>query len=120
MNDPVEIPKRKNLTRRQRVKLFDSHGGICCLCKTKIQAGDPWIDEHIDPLAISGDNDLANRGPAHVACANEKTKKDQKDIAKVYRIRANHLGVKKRGRPIPGSKASGWKRKFDGTVVRRY
>jgi hypothetical protein len=35
------------------------------------------------------------------------------------RVRKRHLGIVKRTRPIPGSRASGWKRKVNGTVERR-
>jgi 5-methylcytosine-specific restriction protein A len=112
MNAPVIIPPRKALTRNQRAKLFDAHKGICVICKNKIHAerGESWIDEHINPREISADDSLANRGPAHVACAREKTKTDVKLIAKVKRNRANHLGIKK-----PRS-ITRW-RKFNGTIV---
>lgn len=97
MNAPVVIPPRKKLTQNQRSKLYDAHNGICVICKEPIHAerGVPWIDEHINPREISADDSLENRGPAHVACAKEKTKKDVKLIAKVKRVRARHLGIKK-------------------------
>jgi 5-methylcytosine-specific restriction protein A len=110
LNAPVIIPPRKALTRNQRAKLFDAHGGVCCICETKIKIGEPWIDEHINPREISADDSLKNRGPAHVACAKEKTKTDVKLIAKVKRNRANHLGIKK-----PRS-ITRW-RKFNGEKV---
>jgi 5-methylcytosine-specific restriction protein A len=107
INDPVIVPPRRSLTKAQRVRLFDDHKGVCVICKTKIQVGQPWIDEHIDPREISANDKLSNRGPAHVGCAKEKTKKDVRDIAKVKRIRAKHLGIRKSGRTIPGRKFSG-------------
>ena len=110
MNAPVIIPPRKALTRNGRAKLFDAHGGICCICETKIKVGEPWIDEHWIPREISADDSLSNRAPAHVACAKVKTKIDQKLIAKVKRNRANHLGIKK-----PRSMTR-W-RKFNGDKV---
>ena len=110
MNVAVIIPPRKRLTANQRVKMFDAHGGKCVICGCKIHVGDPWIDEHINPLEISADDSLANRGPAHVDCAKKKTKADVKLIAKVKRMRAKHLGVKKRRKTIPG-------RKFNGTPI---
>src|SRR5205814_1934012 len=119
VNEPVEITKRKPLTKRQRVKLFDSHKGICCLCKLKIRVGEPWIDEHIIPREISGDDSLDNRAPAHVLCAKIKTKKDQGDIAKTYRVRAKHLGIRSSRSPMAAGRRSKLKRKMDGTVVDR-
>jgi hypothetical protein len=90
--------------------MFDAHGGVCVICGTKILVGSPWIDEHINPREISGDDSMDNRGPAHVFCAKQKTKGDQKLIAKTKRIRAKHLGIKK-PRTI-----TGW-RKFNGERV---
>lgn len=101
------------------MKLFDAHKGICYLCETKILVGEPWIQEHVIPRMISGDDELSNLRPVHVRCAKEKTKQDQNDIAKVLRIRAKHIGAKESRRPMMGSKKSRLKRKFDGTVVDR-
>jgi hypothetical protein len=87
--------------------MFDAHGGVCVICGTKILVGSPWIDEHINPREISGDDSMDNRGPAHVFCAKQKTKLDIKLIAKVKRVRAKHLGIKKRKRTIPGKRFNG-------------
>lgn len=77
----VSATKRKPLSTKQRLALFEAHGGICVLCKTKIV--DPkWIDEHIIPLNLGGSNDLSNRGPAHKTCADAKTHGKTGDIAK--------------------------------------
>jgi hypothetical protein len=40
-------------------------------------------------------------------------------IAKVKRVHQKHIGAKRPKGIIPGSKNSKWKRKMDGTVVRR-
>lgn len=44
---------------------------------------------------------------------------DKPKIAKAKRIDAERHGVRKLSRPIPGSKASGWKKSFSGEVTRR-
>lgn len=115
---PVLPTKRKPLTRRQRARMHDEHGSKCVVCLEPIPAGEPFIDEHIIPLAIGGSNDPHNRGPAHIGCAKIKTKRDQAIIAKAERIRAKHLGIRKPSR-FPASRASKWKKKIDGTVVLR-
>lgn len=120
MSAPVLPTKRKPLTRRQRVKMHDEHGGICVVCLQPIPSGERFIDEHIIPLEIGGSNDASNRGPAHIQCAKIKTKRDQKLIAKSYRVRAKHLGIRKRsGRQLPGGKQSPFKFKIGGGVVDR-
>ncbi len=97
LNAPVIPEKRKPLTRKQRVEAHDRHGSICCVCLGPIAPGEPFIDEHVIPLALGGSNDASNRGMAHIACAKIKTRRDQNMIAKAIRMRAKHLGIKKRG-----------------------
>lgn len=53
-------------------------------------------------------------------CHDRKTAAATKRRAKADRAKKIHLGIKpRRGPPMPGTKASGWKRKVDGTVERR-
>src|SRR5215467_10559329 len=59
MNEPVIVPPRRSLTRRQRVKLFDLRGGIRGI-------REPWIDEHMIPREISADDSIDNHWPLHV------------------------------------------------------
>ena len=53
------MKKRKPLTRKQRIELFEQHGGICHICGTKIHAsrGEAWEVEHVEALEISGRDD---------------------------------------------------------------
>lgn len=106
------MTQRKPLTRLQRVKLFDDHHGVCCICHFKINAalGDKFIIEHIKPLWLGGEDNERNMGPAHEHCARDKTSAEAPVKAKSDRVRANHLGVRK-----PRS-IRAW-RKFDGTKV---
>jgi len=123
MAEDVGTTPRKALTPTQRLKLFESFGGRCVLCDRKIEAGEPWIDEHLRALGLGGTNAAENRGPAHKACADAKTFGKDGDlarIAKAKRVKMRHLGIRlRKGPPIPGSKDSPWKRKMDGTLVRR-
>lgn len=52
-------------------------------------------------------------------CHGGRTQADVAEKAIVYRQRIKHLGIKKSSRPMPGSKASKFKRKMDGSVVLR-
>jgi 5-methylcytosine-specific restriction protein A len=93
----VPTTKRKPLTPTQRLKLFEAHGGKCCLCEQPIRAGSKWIDEHQRALVLGGSNDLSNRGPAHEACALAKTNGPNGDLArgaKAKRTKMAHLGIK--------------------------
>jgi 5-methylcytosine-specific restriction enzyme A len=111
--------KRRRLSRIQRMRVFDSAGGNCCLCGSPI-ATKLWVCEHLTPLAMGGADDESNMGPAHECCADEKTCREALIRAKVYRQRQKHIGVKKRqARPMMGTVASGWKRTFSNGWVRR-
>lgn len=123
--DPaLYVEPRKRLTKKQRAFIFERDGGICCLCGIKILAGEKWIDEHVKPLwlampnAEESLNDLSNRKPAHVDCAQSKTSLEASRRAKVRRI-AEKLRGKKSKTPLPCGRDSAWKKKFGGKVVRR-
>lgn len=121
IHDPYAVHKRKPLTAKQKLQMFIEAGGICCVCGLKIDgARDAW-DEHVNPLWLSGDNAAPNRAPAHKKCAKEKTAKEATVRSKIRSVAEKHFGSrpKPKGRSIAGSKASGWKRKMDGTTVRR-
>lgn len=100
MSTDVGTTPRKNLTRTQRLKLFEDHKGICCICKKQITAGEKWIDEHGRALGLGGTNDLANRAPAHFKCASVKTaEQDIPAIAKAKRQKMAVFGIKDETKP---------------------
>jgi 5-methylcytosine-specific restriction protein A len=115
------MTKRKPLSRLQRVRIFDNAQGTCCICHFKIDAGrgDKWIVEHIKPLWLGGEDDERNMAPAHEQCAIDKTRGEAPVKAKSDRVRANYLGIRKPRNPMPGSRASGFRKRMDGTVERR-
>lgn len=114
-------PKRLKLSKQQRLELFLRHEGRCYLCGLTIRSGEAWDVEHIVAVGLGGGNDLENLRPAHAdaKCHKAKTKVDVGMMRKADRIKAKHLGASRPKGSIPGSKKSGWKRKMDGTVVRR-
>lgn len=105
---------------RVRRRIFDAAGGRCHISGREIRAGEKWELEHKIALCNGGEHRETNMAPALYHPHKEKTAHDVAVKAKVARIRNRHLGIKSRkGRPIIGSKSSGWKRKMDGTLVRR-
>lgn len=118
-NDDVGTTVRRPLSPRQRLEMWERHKGVCCICTFKIDGiREPWIDEHIIPLAMGGSNDPENRGPAHVSCAKVKTSADLRNVAKAKRVKQRHLGIKKPSR-MPGSRDSNIKLTMRGEVVDR-
>ena len=77
--------------------------------------------DHIDLDANSKDNSLANCAAVCPACHRFKTTKHDIPLAaKTVRQQDKHNGIRTRKGPVlPGSRASGWKRKMNGEMVRR-
>jgi len=70
------------------------------------------------PLCNGGEHRESNLAPVLVEPHKEKTAQDVKEKSLVARKRMNHLGIRKKSR-FPGSKDSKWKKKLDGSVVKR-
>jgi len=113
------MTKRKTISSKQRLKLFQDHSGVCHICGGKINVGESWEVEHIIPIAMGGDDEPSNWRPAHTKCHKGKTKEDVTAIAKAKRREALHNGIKISRTPMPFGKNSKWKRKMDGTIVLR-
>ena len=117
MTDVGTTP-RKPMSPMQRLRIFEEHGGICCLCDRKIQAGEKWIVEHPRALGLGGTDTDENKRPAHESCRRVKDKADVTAIAKAKRIKARHLGIKKRS-TFACARAGKWKAKIGGGVELR-
>lgn len=90
---------------RVRVRVFDRHGGHCCLSGRKIAAGEPWEIEHIIAIVNGGENRESNLVPVLADKHRTKTAADVAEKSAIYQKRRKHLGVKKRSkwpsRPFP-------------------
>jgi len=106
---------------RVRVRIFERFRGRCqCGCNRQIRAGEKWDCEDEIAIINGGQRRESNLRPWLTEHHPKKTARDVAEKSRVYRKRANHLGVKlRKGRPMPGSKASGLRKKMDGTVERR-
>ena len=113
------MTRRRTITTKDRVALFQSRGGICHICGGRINVGEKWELEHRIPLQLGGDDEEQNWELAHIKCHKDKTKIDVGQIAKAKRREARHLGAKVSKSPMPYGRGSKWKRKMDGTIVRR-
>jgi len=113
--------RRPTFSTSFRLSLFLRRKGTCAGCNQKIEAGKAWDIDHILPLALGGANEPDNLQILCRSCHRSKTSlSDVPRIAKTKRIKARHLGARAPStRPILGSRHSPWKRKMDGTVVRR-
>lgn len=123
MSEDVGTTKRKNMTPRLRLKVWEAHKGMCAICGGKIDGvRERWVLEHLVPLSLGGADDESNMAPVHEGCAMAKTFGKSGDIAKAAkakRVKSKHLGIKKSKNPLPGGKGSKWKKKISGGVVQR-
>jgi len=113
------MTRRQFSARAKAARLLEFDGKCAdCGCKVGGSAGLDW--DHVIPLELHGDDEIENLQPLCKVCHKAKTAGDVKSIRKAERMRQRSSGIKRTTRSvIPGSKASGLKRKFDGTVVKR-
>lgn len=110
-----EFPQSVKLAAWQRSK------GHCDSCGIKIVAGNGPNYDHRIADGLGGEPTMENCDVLCRNCHGAKTaERDVPAIAKAKRIEKRAAGAeRRRSRPIPGSKASGLRKKMDGTVERR-
>lgn len=106
------------IPKRVRLRVFERHGGICHLSGRKIVPGDAWDLDHVIALVNGGEHRESNLAPALRDKHREKTAADVAEKSRTARIRAKHLGIKRKS-TFACSRDSRWKKKIDGTVVPR-
>lgn len=113
-NDDSPIPDRV------RLRIFLHYSGICQICERKLHPpADAWICDHKVALCNGGENRETNLQVLCLWCNKKKTTNDVAKKAMTYLKQKAHYGLKKSRNPMPGSRRSKWKRKMNGTIVRR-
>ena len=110
---------RRKRTTLQRAAIFEAAGGVCHICEAKVGAHEAWELEHVIPFELTRDDSDDNLRPAHVKCHKSKTATDKRAIAKAKRVNAKFIGAHTPKNPMSGSRSGEFKRKIDGTTVRR-
>lgn len=113
--DDAKIPTRV------RIRVFEKYNGTCYRSGRKILPGDKWDLDHVIAIVNGGQHRETNLAPIlSDEPHKEKTREDRKLQSRNYKIRKRHLGLAKpKGRPMAGTKASGLKKRMDGTVIDR-
>lgn len=112
--DDAKVPNRV------RIRVFERFHGRCYRSGIPIAAGQPWELDHIIALANGGSHRESNLAPILASEHKLKSKQDRKVQTRIFKAKRRHLGLRKaKSKPMPGSKASGWRRKMDGTWERR-
>ena len=103
---------------RVRLRVFERYDGICHLSGRKIAAGELWDCDHVKALVNGGEHRESNLAPAIRDKHCEKTAEDVAEKSTVRRKALAHRGIRKRS-SFACSKDSPFKKKLDGSVVRR-
>lgn len=123
---------RREFTAKQKLAMWERAKGRCEECGRKIVGKlNPEYD-HSTPDAVADKSNPLTIADGRCLCSEchdiktfqqawgPASRGDVSEIAKTDRIIKKSAGVKKRkGRPMPGTKASGLRKRMDGTVERR-
>ena len=109
---------RQNFPARVKVARFKMCGGMCEGCGAKLFPPKLAYD-HDNPDGLTGAPTVENARCLCLPCHKAKTKIDVGRIAKAKRQEAAHLNAKRSGRPMAGSRASGWKKPMNRPAERR-
>ena len=104
--DDTAIPPRVKL------RVLEAYAHRCYLTRQPIEPGAEFEIEHVLAISLGGENRENNLAPVLIAPHREKTRADVKAKAKIALIKKKRFGLagSKWKRPLPGSRASGWKR----------
>ena len=133
--------RRPKFTPAQRAAFLLAHGSECYFCGMTIVPGQRWAIEHKIARELlppgAGADGPGNLGPIHDhkgGCHAIKTRQDRKLIAKSNRLQRlngpvedrrqprqqmRSKGFQQAHRPMPGSKASGMRKRMSGNIERR-
>lgn len=118
MSEDVGTTRRGTISKRRKLLIWEREHGKCMVCAAKLRPGN-FIFEHVRPLGLGGEDTDDNIRLTCKGCASEKTKADMASINKAKRQKTAYLGLKKSKSPLPFGRGSKFKKKMDGTVVRR-
>jgi 5-methylcytosine-specific restriction endonuclease McrA len=108
---------RREFPARVKAAVALRAAGHCERCGIKLRFGEGQYD-HVLPDALGGEPVADNCELLCSPCHRAKTTDDVGRIRKADRQRKVMEG-RKTTRPMPGSRASRWKRRLDGTTVER-
>jgi 5-methylcytosine-specific restriction protein A len=109
---------RLEFSRKTKAARYLHAKGMCEGCGIKLTKT-PHYDHDVPTGWMGGDASLENCRVLCQPCHTAKTSAEAPIKAKGDRIRDKAIGAKTSRWTIPGSRKSPWKRKMDGTVVRR-
>lgn len=104
------MTRRRFSAKALMARLLEFDGKCAaCGCKVGGAAGLEW--DHVIPLAMGGDDEIANLEPLCRLCHLAKTRDDARHIAKAKRMQQREAGIRKQ----PRQGFRGW-RTFSGEI----
>jgi len=112
---------RDEFTKSTKSAAWERCGGKCEECGKRLGSGHGHAYDHIVAAWLGGSADLENCAVLCTHCHSLKTTKlDVPGIAKTKRILAKRIKADRpKSRPMPGTRASGLRKRMDGRVERR-
>lgn len=110
---------RREFSRKIKAQAALRAGGRCENCTARLMTGSYHYD-HDTPDGLGGEPTLENCKVLCKSCHSIKTtKQDVPAIAKAKRRERARFGIKKhQARPMPGTKASGIRKRMNGNIER--
>lgn len=110
---------RFEFSRKDRREIHLRANGHCEGCGAMLKPGEGEYDHRI-AQGYGGENVVENGQLLCRVCHKAKTARDKAITEKTKRRRDKHTGVYvKHSHPLPGTKASGVRKKMNGTIERR-
>ena len=104
---------------RVMVRVFFRCEGKCAACSRKLTPGNKPQYDHIMAIANGGEHRETNLQLLCEWCHKKKTAVDVAQKSRTYRKQLANIGIKTKGRPLPCGRDSPFKKRLDGSVVRR-
>lgn len=105
------------------LRIYAKQNGLCACGCTRVMSFERDVIhcDHIVPLADGGENIEGNLQLMLEEHHRSKTTGENiaRGEARTHKAKAFRQHRKPKGRPMPGTKASGIKKSFDGTISRR-
>jgi 5-methylcytosine-specific restriction protein A len=109
---------RREFSGKTKRAAFQRANGHCEQCGIDLRCKPLHFDHEI-AADLGGEATLQNARVLCVPCHKEKTRtNDTPLIAKGRRIRERNMGIKRTGRPLAGTRASGLRKRMNGNVER--
>jgi len=119
-NDDAPIPDRVKLRVIDRQRPVAGDPPTCPDCGQPIRDGQVVHFDHAVPLIDGGKHAESNLRAIHDRpCHRIKTAREAMERAEARSHQKRSYGIKRSRNPMPGSRASKFKRHMDGTISRR-